>query len=59
MGFRPHILLTDGEERGGIGARKRKDMAIPNVRYMIELDRKDLWMLYSTTATILNFKTSL
>lgn len=41
MGFRPHILLTDGEERGGIGAQEAvKNMAIPNVRYMIELDRK-------------------
>lgn len=41
MGFRPHILLTDGEERGGIGAQEAvKNMTIPDIRYMIELDRK-------------------
>lgn len=42
-GYRPHILFTDGEEVGGIGAEEaskalRKESK--EVRFLIELDRK-------------------
>lgn len=44
-GFKPHILFTDGEEIGGIGATEAsealsKEIKKRNIRYMIELDRK-------------------
>lgn len=43
-GFRPTIIFTLGEEYGGIGAQKLaldyKNCPIPNLKYMIELDRQ-------------------
>jgi hypothetical protein len=44
-GYRPHILFTDGEEVGGIGAEEAA-LAIKNevekfrIKYLIEIDRK-------------------
>lgn len=38
-GHRPHVLLTDGEESGGIGARDAADDLSPDVRMLIQLDR--------------------
>lgn len=41
QGFRPHVLLTDGEESGGIGAKfVVKDMEAPSCLFAIELDRR-------------------
>lgn len=43
-GFRPSVIFTLGEERGGLGAQKlAKDcpnLPIPSLKYMIELDRQ-------------------
>ena len=40
-GYRPHILLTDGEEKGGIGATQAaKEIYPDDVKFVIELDRK-------------------
>lgn len=41
-GLRPHIILTTGEEKGGIGARALAKLTCPfrDVRYFIELDRR-------------------
>lgn len=41
-GYRPSVILTTDEERGGIGASKLSDKKcpIPNLKYMIELDRR-------------------
>ena len=41
-GYRPSIILTTDEERGGIGARALSSLPcpIPNLKYMIELDRR-------------------
>lgn len=40
-GHRPHILFTDGEEVGGIGADDAADMLdAPDVKYIIQLDRR-------------------
>ncbi len=40
MGHRPHVLYTDGEERGGIGAKDARDnLDPPDVRCMVQLDR--------------------
>lgn len=40
-GFRPHVLFTDGEERGLIGAGEAAKAFTPdNVHCLIELDRK-------------------
>ncbi len=38
-GLRPHVLLTDGEETGGAGARNAADLLSPDVRALIQLDR--------------------
>ena len=41
VGLKPHILLCNGEESGCIGARAAvRDIAKPNVNFIIELDRK-------------------
>lgn len=38
--YRPYVLFTEGEEIGGIGARKAlKTLVKPPVKYIIELDR--------------------
>lgn len=39
-GYKPHILFTDGEEKGGIGAKEAAKNIRPDVTYVIELDRK-------------------
>lgn len=39
-GHKPHILFTDGEEKGGIGAQEAAKFINPDVFYVIELDRK-------------------
>ena len=43
-GLRPSIILTTGEEEGGVGAcaicDKFPDCPIPNLKYMIQLDRR-------------------
>lgn len=41
-GYRPSIILTADEERGGLGAQKlaKKECPIEFLRYMIQLDRK-------------------
>ncbi len=39
-GYRPHVLFTDGEEVGGLGARQAAWMEAPPVRYLVELDRQ-------------------
>lgn len=47
-GFRPHVLLLDGEEKGGLGAKEAvKDitsqrMKQAGLRYIIELDRRGI-----------------
>ena len=39
--YRPHVLFTEDEEIGCIGARKTVDkLPKPNVKYIIELDRR-------------------
>ena len=40
--YRPHVLFTDDEEIGCVGAEKaiKKLKNIPNVKYIIEFDRK-------------------
>lgn len=39
--YRPHVLFTDEEEIGGIGAEKAVfSIKRPNVKYIIEFDRK-------------------
>jgi hypothetical protein len=42
-GFRPSIILTTGEEEGGVGAcaicEKYPECPIPGLKYMIQLDR--------------------
>jgi hypothetical protein len=39
--YKPHILFTTGEEIGGIGARAAsKNLPIPNVKFIIQLDRE-------------------
>lgn len=41
LGFRPHVLFTDGEETGGRGARAAlQQLPAPDVKFIIELDRK-------------------
>lgn len=42
MGLRPGIILTTGEEAGGIGATElvKSECPIPNLKFMIELDRQ-------------------
>jgi hypothetical protein len=41
-GLKPFILFTDEEEKGCIGAQKAaKVLGKPNIKYMIELDRKN------------------
>ena len=38
---RPHVLFTDGEEIGGVGAYKAvKTLPKPDVKYIIEFDRR-------------------
>jgi len=41
-GHRPHILFTEDEEIGGVGARKasNKEVIPNNVKYLIQLDRR-------------------
>lgn len=41
-GYRPSIILTTDEESGGLGAEKlsKRKCPIPNLKYMIELDRR-------------------
>lgn len=41
-GYRPHIILTTDEERGGLGAQAlaKKKCPIEFLRFMIQLDRK-------------------
>lgn len=41
-GLRPSIIFTMGEEQGGIGAQalSKLECPIPNLKYMIELDRQ-------------------
>jgi hypothetical protein len=40
-GFKPHVLFTEGEETGGRGASAAaQQLPAPDVRYMIELDRR-------------------
>lgn len=41
-GFRPSIILTTDEEKGGLGASAlaEKECPIPNLKYMIQLDRR-------------------
>lgn len=41
-GYRPHVLFCDGEESGGTGASAAaKELAPPDVRYLVELDRRN------------------
>lgn len=38
---RPHVLFLEDEEKGGVGAKKCvQTLKAPNVRYMIEIDRR-------------------
>jgi len=39
-GLRPHVLFTDEEECGGVGARKAAVQLNPEVNFIIELDRR-------------------
>ncbi len=39
-GYRPHVLITDDEERGGTGALEASRRLKPNIKYMIEIDRR-------------------
>jgi hypothetical protein len=43
-GFRPTVILTTGEESGGVGAcaivERFPECPIPNLKYMIQLDRR-------------------
>lgn len=39
-GYRPHVLFTDEEERGGHGAASAGKQLDPAVRFIIEMDRK-------------------
>jgi|GEM_PF-1360039 len=39
-GFKPFVLFTNFEERGCLGAKKAAKELNPNVKYVIELDRK-------------------
>ena len=41
-GLRPSIILTTDEERGGLGAKalSKRECPIPQLKYMIELDRQ-------------------
>lgn len=43
-GYRPSVILTTDEEKGGIGAGKLADKKcpIPGLKYMIELDRRGI-----------------
>lgn len=42
QGYRPHVLLTDGEESGGFGAKEAsRDVINPGVTLLVELDRKN------------------
>lgn len=41
LGHRPHVLFTDGEERGGTGAHEAAKALHPDVRYVVELDRRN------------------
>lgn len=39
--FKPYILFTEDEEKGGIGARKTiESIKKPNVKFIIEIDRR-------------------
>ena len=45
MGYRPSVILTTDEEKGGKGASalaKLQPCPIPNLKYMIELDRQGI-----------------
>lgn len=39
LGYRPHVLFCDGEEKGGYGATEASKAIKPKVKYVIELDR--------------------
>ncbi len=55
-GYRPHILFTDGEERGGIGAHNAtEELTAPNVRCLIQLDRAgcDHYVSYSCDSAVM------
>ena len=41
-GYRPSVIFTTDEELGGVGAEKlgKRKCPIPNLKYMIELDRR-------------------
>jgi len=41
-GLRPSVLFTDGEEKGGIGAKAfcRTTRSLPGVNFLVEFDRK-------------------
>jgi hypothetical protein len=40
-GFKPHVLFLDLEETGCVGARSAaEELSVPDVRYLIELDRR-------------------
>lgn len=45
-GYRPSIILTTDEEKGGVGAcalaQDYEECPIPNLKYMIELDRRGI-----------------
>lgn len=43
-GLRPHVILTQGEELGGVGASALAELDCPfkNLRYLIEIDRRGL-----------------
>ena len=39
--FKPYVLFTTGEERGGLGVKKFvKEVEKPNVKFIIEIDRR-------------------
>lgn len=39
--FKPHVLFTEDEEKGGIGAKKVVDIIKkPDVKFMVEIDRR-------------------
>lgn len=41
LSVRPHILFTEGEEYGGIGAKDfAKSQIVPDINYIIEFDRQ-------------------
>lgn len=40
-GYRPHVLFTEEEEKGGIGAKKViETLEKPDVKYLLEFDRR-------------------